>query len=457
MIQSPDDLQRLAREHLWGHFSRLTPGVDGVTVIERGEGCYVWDHRGKRYLDGLAGLFTVQAGHGRTELAQAASKQASELAYFPIWTYAHPTAIELAARLAQLAPGNLNRTFFTSGGSEAVESAWKLARQYFKAIGQPQRTKVIARDLAYHGTTMGALSITGLAAYRTPFEPLVPGTFHVANTNRYRCRFCASAPACTLACADDIEVAIEREDPATVAAVYLEPVQNAGGCFTPDPAYFARVREICDRHGVLLVSDEVICAFGRLGAMFGAERLGYQPDMVTMAKGLTSGYSPLGGVMVGDHIAEPFLEPGASFLHGITFGGHPVSCAVALANLDVFESEDLVGRVRGYEAEFRSALESLADLPIVGEIRGMGYFYGIELVKDQGTKESFDDDESERLLRGVLTPKLLELGLICRADDRGDPVIQLSPPLVAGPDQFDEIVAAIRNALVEGMSAVVRR
>jgi adenosylmethionine-8-amino-7-oxononanoate aminotransferase len=457
VIQSPDDLQRLAREHLWGHFSRLTPGVDGVTVIERGEGCYVWDHRGKRYLDGLAGLFTVQAGHGRTELAQAASKQASELAYFPIWTYAHPTAIELAARLAQLAPGNLNRTFFTSGGSEAVESAWKLARQYFKAIGQPQRTKVIARDLAYHGTTMGALSITGLAAYRTPFEPLVPGTFHVANTNRYRCRFCASAPACTLACADDIEVAIEREDPATVAAVYLEPVQNAGGCFTPDPAYFARVREICDRHGVLLVSDEVICAFGRLGAMFGAERLGYQPDMITMAKGLTSGYSPLGGVMVGDHIAEPFLEPGASFLHGITFGGHPVSCAVALANLDVFESEDLVGRVRGYEAEFRSALESLADLPIVGEIRGMGYFYGIELVKDQGTKESFDDDESERLLRGVLTPKLLELGLICRADDRGDPVIQLSPPLVAGPDQFDEIVAAIRNALVEGMSAVVRR
>jgi adenosylmethionine-8-amino-7-oxononanoate aminotransferase len=457
VTQSPDDLQRLARDHLWGHFSRLTPGVDGITVIERGEGCYVWDHRGKRYLDGLAGLFTVQAGHGRTELAQAASKQASELAYFPIWTYAHPTAIELAARLAQLAPGNLNRTFFTSGGSEAVESAWKLARQYFKAVGQPQRTKVIARDLAYHGTTMGALSITGLAAYRTPFEPLVPGTFHVANTNRYRCRFCESAPACTLACADDIEVAIEREDPATVAAVYLEPVQNAGGCLTPDPAYFARVREICDRHGVLLVSDEVICAFGRLGAMFGAERLGYQPDMITMAKGLTSGYSPLGGVMVGDHIAEPFLEPGASFLHGITFGGHPVSCAVALANLDVFESEDLVGRVRGYEAEFRSALESLADLPIVGEIRGMGYFYGIELVKDQGTKESFDDDESERLLRGVLTPKLLELGLICRADDRGDPVIQLSPPLVAGPDQFDEIVAAIRNALVEGMSAVVRR
>jgi adenosylmethionine-8-amino-7-oxononanoate aminotransferase len=451
MTLSPEDLQRTAEAHLWGHFSRLTPGADGVAVIERGEGCYVWDSRGRRYLDGLSGLFTVQAGHGRTELAEAAGKQAAELGYFPLWTYAHPTAVELAGRLAALAPGNLDRVFFTTGGSEAVESAWKLARQYFAAVGQPTRTKVIARDLAYHGTTMGALSITGLAAIRTPFEPLVPGNAHVPSTNRYRCRYCAAAPACTLACADEIEVATERAGPETVAAVYLEPVQNSGGCFTPAEGYFTRVREICDRYGVLLVSDEVICAFGRLGAMFGSERLGYQPDMITMAKGLTSGYSPLGGVMVGDHIAEPFLEPGASFLHGITFGGHPVSCAVALANLDLFEREQLAGRVRTHEAEFRAALESLADLPIVGEIRGMGYFYGIELVKDPVTRETFDDDESERLLRGVLTPRLFEQGLICRADDRGDPVIQLAPPLVAGPDQFDEIVSAIRVALVEAM------
>ena len=451
MTLSPDELQRTAEAHLWGHFSRLTPGADGVTVIERGEGCYVWDSRGKRYLDGLAGLFTVQAGHGRAELAEAAGKQASELGYFPLWTYTHPTAIELAGRLAALAPGNLNRVFFTTGGSEAVESAWKLARQYFAAIGQPQRKKVIARDLAYHGTTMGALSITGLAAIRAPFEPLVPGNARVPNTNRYRCRYCAAAPQCTLACADEIEVAIEREGPETVAAVYVEPVQNSGGCFTPADGYFARVREICDRYGVLLVSDEVICAFGRLGAMFGSERLGYQPDMITMAKGLTSGYSPLGGVLVGDHIAEPFLEPGASFLHGITFAGHPVSCAVALANLDLFERERLVDRVRTHEGEFRAALETLSDLPIVGEVRGMGYFYGIELVKDPVTRETFDDEESERLLRGVLTPRMFEEGLICRADDRGDPVIQLSPPLVAGPDQFEEIVAAIRFALVDAM------
>jgi adenosylmethionine-8-amino-7-oxononanoate aminotransferase len=453
---SPDALQQTARDHLWGHFSRLTPGADGVAVIERGEGCYVWDSRGKRYLDGLAGLFTVQVGHGRAELAEAAGKQAGELGYFPIWTYAHPAAIELAGRLARMAPGNLNRVFFTTGGSEAVESAWKLARQYFAAIGEPQRRKVVSRDLAYHGTSMGALSITGLAAIRAPFEPLVPGTAHVANTNRYRCRYCAAAPGCTLSCADEIEAAIEREGPETVAAVYLEPVQNSGGCFTPADGYFARVREICDRYGVLLVSDEVICAFGRLGAMFGSERLGYQPDMITMAKGLTSGYSPLGGVLVGDHIAAPFLEPSASFLHGITFAGHPVSCAVALANLDVFEREGLVDRVLTYEPEFRAALDTLADLPIVGDIRGMGYFYGIELVKDPVTRETFDDDETERLLRGVLTPKLFDRGLICRADDRGDPVIQLSPPLVAGPDQFDEIVSVVRVCLVDAMKEMSR-
>jgi adenosylmethionine-8-amino-7-oxononanoate aminotransferase len=299
---------------------------------------------------------------------------------------------------------------------------------------------------------MGALSITGVPALRTPFEPLVPGVSHVPTTNRYRCRYCVAAPGCTLACADEIETAIRRAGPETVAAVFLEPVQNSGGCFTPDPGYFARVREICDRHGVLLVSDEVICAFGRLGAMFGAERLGYQPDMITMAKGLTSGYAPLGGVLVGDHIAEPFLEPGASFTHGITFGGHPVSCAVALANLDLFARDDLVGHVRTHEPAFRAALESLADLPIVGEVRGMGYFYGIELVRDPATRETFGPAERHRLLRGILAPRLYELGLICRADDRGgQAVIQLSPPLVAGPDQFDEMASVLRTALVEAM------
>jgi adenosylmethionine-8-amino-7-oxononanoate aminotransferase len=450
MTVDQTDLAALASRHVWGHFSRLST-QESAPVIERGQGCYVWDTHGKRYLDGLAGLFTVQAGHGRVEMAEAASKQAAELAYFPLWTYAHPTAVQLAARIAALTPGDLNRVFFTTTGGEAVESAWKLARQYFHATGQPGRYKVIGRDLAYHGTTMGALAVTGLTDIKTMFEPLTPGGVHVANTNRYRCRYCAHASSCSLMCADDIAVAIEREGPDTVAAVVLEPVQNAGGCFTPPDGYFARVREICDHYGVLLVSDEVICAFGRLGEWFGATRYEYQPDMITMAKGLTSGYSPLGAVAVSDRVAEPFLEPEASFLHGHTFGGHPVSCAVALANLDVFEREGILDNVRTNESVFRGALDSLTDLPIVGQVRGAGFFYGIELVKDRDSRATFDEDESERLLRGFLSNRLLELGLICRSDDRGDPVVQLSPPLVAGPDEFEEIAGILRTALTEAM------
>lgn len=457
MSPTVDELQEMARRHLWGHFSRL--GSDGsaeLRIIERGEGCYVWDQDGHKILDGLAGLFVVQVGHGRTELAEAAARQAEDLAFFPLWTYAHPAAIELAARLAEAAPGDLDRVFFTTGGAEAVESAWKLARQYFKAIGQPQRTKVISRNIAYHGTTMGALAITGVPAIRNVFEPLVPGAHKAANTNRYRCDFCANQPACTLSCADDIERVILREGPETVAAVFVEPVQNSGGCFTPPDGYFRRLREICDRHGVLLVSDEVICAYGRLGTMFGAQKFDYQPDMITSAKGLTSGYSPLGALLVSERIAEPFTGEGAMFLHGITFGGHPVSCAVALANLDLFEKEDLLGHVSANEGAFRAALDDLADLPIVGDIRGTGYFYGIELVKDRDTRESFTGEESERLLRGFLSQRLLELGLHCRADDRGDPVVQLAPPLIAGPEQFEEISGILRTALTEAMSEISR-
>jgi adenosylmethionine-8-amino-7-oxononanoate aminotransferase len=448
MATTDDELKAKAARHLWLHFSRMSAdGGDDLMVIERGQGAYVWDSEGRQYLDGLAGLFVVQAGHGRAELARAAADQAERLAYFPLWTYAHPTAIELAARLADKAPGDLNRVFFTTGGGEAVESAWKLARQYFLTVGQPERHKVIARQTAYHGTTLGALSITGLEAIKDPFLPLLNGkSRHAATTNRLHCRFCAAAPACTLACADDIERLIVEEGPETVAAVFLEPVQNAGGCFTPAPGYFQRVREICDRHGVLLVSDEVICAFGRLGVWFGADRLVYQPDMITFAKGATSGYAPLGGVIARDFLAEPFLQDDRSFLHGITFGGHPVSCAVGLANLDLMEREDLPGRVRANEDAFRASLETLLDLPIVAEIRGMGYFYGVEMTR---AGEEFTAEQCEWLIRRFLGRRLFELGLICRADDRGDPVIQLSPPLVAGPEEFDQIASILRQALME--------
>ncbi|MGH9043162.1 MAG: aspartate aminotransferase family protein, partial [Acidimicrobiia bacterium] len=391
----------------------------------------------------------------RRELAEAAARQAEQLAYFPIWSYAHPGAVELAARVAALAPGDLNRVFFTTGGSEAVESAWKLARQWFRANGQPQRTKVVSRDIAYHGTTMGALSITGIAELKTPFEPLVPGAIKAANTNHYRCRHCGGGgPGCSLSAADDIEDVILREGADTVAAVFLEPVQNAGGCFPPPEGYFARVREICDRHGVLLVSDEVICAFGRLGYMFGSERYGYQPDIITCAKGLTSGYSPLGAMICRDFLAEPFVTGKASFSHGFTFAGHPVSCAVALANLDIFEREDLLGHVRAHEDELRGRLEGLLDIPIVGDVRGAGFFYGIELVKDRDTKETFSGEESESLLRGFLSGALFDAGLICRADDRGDPVVQLAPPLVSGPEEFDRIESILREVLTEAWKRV---
>ena len=448
------DLSALASAHLWGHFSKLTPeDAGGTLVIERGDGCYVWDHTGKRYLDGLAGLFTVQAGHGRHDLAQAAASQAEKLAYFPVWTYAHPTAVELATRLASMAPGDLNRVFLTTGGSDAVESAWKLARQYHVLRGDTGRYKVISRDLAYHGATLGALTITGLQGIKDVYAPMLTDAgIKVPNTNSYR--YTDTSPEALLMPAEAIEAAIIEAGAETVAAVFLEPVQNSGGCFTPPDGYFARVREICDRYGVLFVSDETICAFGRLGAWFGADRLGYQPDMITMAKGLTSGYAPLGAVLVSDRIAAAFLEADETFLHGITFGGHPVSCAVALANLDLIEREGLLGHVRAHEDTFRRTLDGLLDLPIVGDVRGMGFFYGIELVKDTTTKETFTAEESDHLLRGILTPKLIAEGLLCRADDRGDPVIQLSPPLTAGPDEFDEIARIIRIALLDAMEAM---
>jgi adenosylmethionine-8-amino-7-oxononanoate aminotransferase len=440
------DWQRLAKRHLWMHFTRLGSYAHAdVPVIVRGEGCYVYDESDKRYLDGLSALYCVNIGHGRAELGDAAAAQTRELGFYTNWSYAHPRSIELATRIAGLAPGNLNRVFFTSGGSESVESAWKLAKAYHAVRGEATRHKLISRKLAYHGTSMGALTATGLTPLRTPFEPLTPGGIHVANTNSYRWQ----EDRDPLWAADAIEEAIEFAGPQTVAAVILEPVQNGGGCFVPQDGYFQRVREICDRHGVLLISDEVICSWGRIGHMFGCERFGYQPDMITTAKGITSAYAALGAVIAGDHIAEPFLHGKEIFNHGFTFGGHPVACAVALANIDVLEREDLCGHVREHEGELRATLEGLRDLPIVGDVRGAGYFQAIELVKDQDSKETFNAEESEQLLRGFLSGELYKRGLICRTDDRGDPIVQLSPPLIAGPEQFAEIESVLRPVLTE--------
>jgi adenosylmethionine-8-amino-7-oxononanoate aminotransferase len=444
-----------ARRHLWMHFSNMgsySPDVE-IPIMVRGEGAYVYDSRGNRYLDGLSGLFTSQLGHGRRDIAEAAARQASQLGYFPLWTYAHPTAIDLAEKLASLTPGDLNRVFFTTGGSEAVESAWKLARQYHRLMGDHDRYKVISRDIAYHGTTMGALTITSVIPYRTPFEPLVPGAIKVPNTNQYRAREHGDdAAAFGLWSADQIEDAILREGPETVAAVFLEPVQNAGGCFTPPPGYFAAVREICDRYGVLFVSDEVICAFGRLGTWFGGQKYDYVPDMITCAKGMTSGYAPLGALIVNDRVAQPFYEGGNTFLHGITFAGHPVSCAIALKSIEIFETERILEHVSGLEGYVHDQLESLRELPIVGDVRGTGFFWGIELVRDQATRATFESDEAERLLRGFVSPELFRRGLICRSDDRGDPVVQVAPPLICGKTEIDFMVGTLREVLAEASS-----
>jgi adenosylmethionine-8-amino-7-oxononanoate aminotransferase len=440
-------LQASARRHLWLHFSRMGAYSDQaeIPIITRAEGCYVWDEHGRRYFDGLSALFCVNAGHGRAEIAQAGADQAAELDFFTTWSYAHPQAITLAERIASLAPGDLNRVFFTSGGGEAVETAIKLCRQYHKLTGHPNKTKVVAREIAYHGTSLGALTATGIPALREPFEPLVPGGCHVPNTNLYRLP--DRMPEAQLA--ETIRERILFEGPETVAAVILEPVQNAGGCFTPPEGYFQRVREICDELGVLLISDEVICSWGRLGEYFGADRFGYEPDIITTAKGITSAYAPMGAMIASDRLAEPFIEGTASFLHGFTFGGHPMAAAVAHANLDVFEREGLLEHVRATEHVFRDMLESLRDIPIVGDVRGAGFFQAVELVKDRDTKASFDEQESETLLRGFLSGELYRRGLVCRADDRGDPVIQLAPPLITTAEQFEEIHDVLRPVLEE--------
>jgi adenosylmethionine-8-amino-7-oxononanoate aminotransferase len=432
----------LGARHLMTHFGGV--GAAGLPVYVRGEGCHLYDDEGRRYLDGLSVLFCVNVGHARAELADAAAAQARELAYATTWDAVHPRAVELAARIAALAPGDLNRVFFTSGGSESVESALKLARSYHALRGDGRRVKVIARELAYHGTTAGALAATGLPSVRTPFEPLAPGGCHVAHTDGYR----PPPGRDPLWAADAIEERIAFEGAETVAAVILEPVQNSGGCLVPPPGYFARVREICDRHGVLLISDDTICSWGRLGTWFGGQRFDYVPDIVTTAKGMTSAYVPMGAMIVSDRVAGAFLKQEASFAHGLTFGGHPVAAAVALANLDVIEREDLLGHVRRHEDALGATLEALRDVAIVGDVRGAGYFWGIELVADPPSKRPFAPDVAGDVV-GFLGPELRRRGLICRAADRGYPVIQLAPPLIAGPEEFAEIGRILRGALTE--------
>jgi adenosylmethionine-8-amino-7-oxononanoate aminotransferase len=448
---SPAELQKAAHEHLWLHFTRMSSygGGEEIPIIVRGDGCYLEDINGKRYLDALAGLFAVNIGYGfGDEIGEAAAAQLRELPFYTNWSYAHPRAIELAAEVASVAPGDLNRVFFVSGGSEAVESAWKLARQYHTARGE-RRWKAIARRIAYHGTTMGALSINGIASLRTPFEPLVPDVHHVHNTNRYHRPPEETEEEFTAFLLQDLEETIEQTGPETVAMVIFEPVQNAGGSYTPPEGYWRGVREICDRYGILLCADEVITGFGRVGAWFGSERYDIRPDLITSAKGLSSAHAAIGAVIARDAVMEPFLEGHSMYAHGITFGGHPVMAAIALKNIEIMRRERIIEHVAEKQDYFHRALSQLLDLPIVGDLRGTGFFYALELVKDKETRETFSEEECETLLRGFLSPRLFEAGLICRADDRGDPVVQISPPLVADQAEIDEIVSILGDVLAD--------
>jgi adenosylmethionine-8-amino-7-oxononanoate aminotransferase len=443
------DLQTRAKQHLMLHFSDMSVAAEDIPVIVRGEGSFVFDDKGNRFIDGLSGLYCLNLGHSHgEEIGAAAAAQMSTLPYTSNWTVAHEPSIELATKLASLAPDGFERVFFTSGGSESVESAYKLAVQWHQANGEPQRRKVIARRDAYHGVTMGALSFTGIPICRTAFEPLGIPTRHVASTNAYRHPAGGGDEAAfTQALLDEVVTTIEFERPETIAMIIMEPVQNAGGSIVPPAGYWQGLREICDRYGILLVSDEVICAFGRLGTWFGAQRLDYTPDLITFAKGLTGAHAAMGGVMISDRVAEPFLTGAGDYLHGLTFGGHPVGSAIALKALEIFEREGIFENVLANEGPVREMLEDLKDIPIVGDVRGMGHFFAIEVVKDQATKESLTEAEANWLLKDVLSDRLFERGMICRLDDRAEPIVQIAPPLVADLELFEEITGILRHGL----------
>lgn len=455
-----DDLQRAAREHLLLHFAKQsaayeqpdaepgTAAADELLVLARGEGPYVFDTTGKRYIDALSSLFCSQLGYSYgEEFTAAIGQQLQELAFNTNWNTAHPAAIRLAEALAERAPGDLNHVFFTNGGSEAVEAMWKMAREYFRAIGQPERTKAIARKNAYHGVTLGALSFTGVTGFKDGFGTPPIDVTHVGNTNAFReqrdgedeAAFCARL-------LDEVRDAVAAAGPDEVAVIIAEPVQNAGGCLVPPAGYWAGLRAICDEHGILLVSDSVICGFGRLGNWLGIEHEDVVPDMVTTAKGLTSAYVPGGAVFVGDKVAEGLFDPATVLRHGITFGGHPVMAAVALKNLEIFERDGVLENVQALEPHLRAGMETLRDLPIVGDVRGKGFFWAVELVKDADATR-FEPSERDDLLRGFLPHALRQAGLIARADDRGDSVLQIAPPLIADVALLDEIVARLRSVL----------
>ena len=440
-----DELVQADRAHLIHPLhSVATHDSLGPLVLVRGSGALVYDSAGREYIDGLSSLWNVNVGHGRAELGQAAAAQMSKLAFASAYVgMTNEPAIRLAERLAGLAYPNLNTVFFASGGAEANESAFKLVRSYWKIKGQPSKVKIIARRFGYHGVTIAAMSATGIPAYWPLFEPRAPGFLHVAPPYCYRCELGKTPGSCAIDCADDLEAAILREGPETVAAFIAEPVQGAGGVIPPPAEYFPRVREVCDRHGVLFIADEVITGFGRTGKWFALDHWGVQPDVMSFAKGVTSAYIPLGGIMMSDEIAETIrsLPPDQAWMHAYTYSGHPTSCAVGLANLNIIEREGLVARAAEMGRRLIQGLQALEEFPAVGEVRGLGLMAAVELVADRATRASYP--ASARVGARVLKVAA-EHGVLLRV--RGD-VVMLAPPFVISEAQVDQVVETVGAAI----------
>ncbi|MEM9467849.1 MAG: aminotransferase class III-fold pyridoxal phosphate-dependent enzyme [Actinomycetota bacterium] len=437
------EFRAASQAHVVPHFTKGKAWhADDIIVMDRGEGCYVYDEDGRKYLDGLAGLFCTNLGHGRADLAAVASKQMERMAFYPNWGPTHEPVSKAASMIAEVAPGDLNDVFFVSSGSEAVESALKMARNYHVARGDTDRYKVISREWSYHGTTIAALAVTGVPKFRKHFLPMLwDGVRHVRNT--------LGDTADALDAARAVEEQILAEGPETVAMVIAEPVQNGRGCLVPPDGYWQELRRICDTYGVLLCADEVICSFGRLGHFFGSERFGVVPDMITFAKGVTSAYLPLGGVVVRRPLLEEIWESEVGlFNHGSTFGGHPVATAVAVANMQAMHDEQIMQHVRTNESYMREGFEKLvAAHNIVREVRGTGYFYALELMQDRANGIDLSEGDALSLQQGVLPRMVRDAGLLIRPDDRGATMLVFSPPLVADTSVIDDMHAKADQVL----------
>ena len=415
--------------------------------MDTAAGCYVTDSDGKEYLDGVSGLWCVNVGYGRKELAEAAHQQLVELSYFPL-VMSHSPAIKLAAKLLEL----LNfegKVHFSNSGSEANETAFKMARQYHAQTGSGWRYKIISRYRAYHGNTMGALSATAQAERRAKYEPLVPGFIHVHPPYCYRCPFGKTYGSCNIECASSIENTVIHEGAETVAAIIVEPVISGGGVIVPPDEYLPIIRDICDRYGILLIFDEVVNGFGRLGKMFGHEHWGVKPDMITLAKGITSGYLPLSATVTQQHIFEAFLDETDStshFRHINTYGGNPASTALSLKNIEILETERLAERAVKMGAYLRAGLATLEEHPYVGDIRSKGLLFGIELVADKQTKEPLAGEKV-----GAIVSHCLKLGVIIGRNGSTVPglsnVLIIAPPLILTEADADIIVASLKQAL----------